>query len=294
MGACQTGIYNFFIEKLGQDEGKMKDSLTLTAVSQALKTRWLGRNLQFLAEVDSTNNLLKEMVSQGDEQSPPAGFVLFADFQRQGRGRLARRWEAPPGSSLLISMLFRPNWPVSQMNWLTMLVSLAAAETIAEQTELEVGIKWPNDVMVRQGGIWHKVSGILQEGDFAADGRLRWAIVGIGINVNIPADQLPEAITPPTSLMVAVGEPVPRLPLLVSFLERVEAGYDAVGNGRSPQQAWQSKLITLGQPVQVTHVQTGHSFSGLAEATDAAGHLLVRDETGKLHTITAADVTLRD
>jgi BirA family biotin operon repressor/biotin-[acetyl-CoA-carboxylase] ligase len=272
----------------------MEDLLSATAVSYSLTTRWLGKKCQVLLAVDSTNDLLKEMVQQGSDDSPPTGFVLLTEYQRQGRGRLARRWEAPYGSSLLLSMLFRPHWPADQANWLTMLVSLAASEAIAAHTELEVGLKWPNDVMVWQGRHWHKVSGILQEGAFDADGRLQWAVVGIGINVNIPADELPQGITPATSLLAATGKSVPRLPLLRTFLYRVEALYEEVENGRSPQLLWQNKLITLGQPVRVTHHQTSHSFTGIAEATDTAGHLLVRDEMGQLHTVTAADVTLRE
>lgn len=274
----------------------MTAHLSATAVSQRLTTRWLGKNCQVLPEVDSTNDLLKEMVQQGDDNSPPAGFVLLVEYQRQGRGRLARRWEAPAGSSLLLSMLFRPHWPAAQATWLTMLVSVAASEAIAVHTALaaeEVRLKWPNDVMVRQDHSWHKVSGILQEGSFATDGRLQWAVVGIGINVNISVDELPSGITPPTSLLVATGQPVPRLPLLCTFLERVEALYEEAENGRSPQPAWQKKLMTIGQHVDVTNTQTSDTFSGMAEATDEAGHLLVRDAMGRLHTVSAADVTLR-
>jgi biotin-(acetyl-CoA carboxylase) ligase len=100
-------------------------------------------------------------------------------------------------------------------------------------------------------------------------------------------------VTLPTSLLAATGQPVPRLPLLAAFLARVEAWYDGVGNGRSPHAAWQERLITLGQPVQVSYPQTGRTLLGIAEGTDAAGHLLVRDAAGQRHTITAADVTLR-
>ena len=271
----------------------MNDNLQATAVSQSVNTQWLGKQCQIMPEVDSTNDLLKAMIRQQNVDSLSAGFVLLTEYQRQGRGRLERRWDAPPRSSLLLSMLFRPNWPAEQMNWLTMLVSLAATEAIAHHTKLAVGIKWPNDVMVRQANVWHKVSGILQEGDFGTDGRLQWVIVGIGINVNIPADQLPDGATPATSLLAASGQPVPRLPLLTTFLNRVEELYDVVENGRSPQPAWQEKLITLGQSVQVTYTQTNRSFYGVAEATDSAGQLIVRDEAGQLHTITAADVTLR-
>ncbi|WP_420627304.1 biotin--[acetyl-CoA-carboxylase] ligase [Candidatus Leptofilum sp.] len=270
------------------------NELAATAVSQALSTRWLGQAYQFFPEVDSTNDLLKEMVQQGSEDDPPTGLLLLTEYQRRGRGRLERRWDAPPGSSLLLSMLFRPNWPAEQTNWLTMLVSVAATEAIAAHTDLTVRLKWPNDIVVQQSGQWHKVSGILQEGGFGADGRLQWAIVGIGINVNIPAAQLPDGITPATSLLAATGQPVPRLPLLATFLQKVEKLYDAVGNGRSPHPQWQEKLINLGQPVHVTQAQTGHQLHGIAEATDPAGHLLVRDKTGQLHTVAAADVTLQE
>ncbi|MCP4416399.1 MAG: biotin--[acetyl-CoA-carboxylase] ligase [Chloroflexi bacterium] len=273
---------------------KIMDELEETAVSQALSTRWLGQTRQILAEVGSTNDLLKEMIQQGDEKTPPTGFVLLADYQRQGRGRLARRWQAPPKTSLLLSMFFRPNWLAERMNWFTMLVSLAAVEAIAVHTNLMVGIKWPNDLMVQQAGKWHKVGGILLEGDFAGNGRLNWAIVGVGINVNIPADKLPSGNTPATSLLAATGQPLPRLPLLATFLSNVERLYDLAENGRSPQPTWQNKLITLGQPVRVTYTQTSQRFSGIAQATNAAGHLLVRDSAGQLHTVTAADVTLRE
>ena len=147
--------------------------------------------------------------------------------------------------------------------------------------------------MVPRNVDWHKVSGILQEGDFGSDGRLHWVIVGIGINVNISADQLPEATTPATSLLVASGQFVPRLPLLANFLNQVEKRYEQAENGRSPHQAWQDSLTTIGQPVRVTLPKKNHTFAGVAESTTEAGHLLVRDAAGQLHTITAADVTLR-
>ena len=271
----------------------MIDHFSAADVLESLTTNWLGRACQVLPELDSSNDLLKEMVREGTEDDPPAGFLLLTHYQRQGRGRLSRRWDAPPGSSLLLSLLFRPNWPGSQANWLTMLVSTAVAEAVAFHTSLTVGIKWPNDIMVQLGERWHKVSGILQEGEFDANGRLQWAIVGIGMNVNIPAAHLPIGSTPATSLLAATGQAVSRLPLLTTFLEQVETRYEGVANGRSPQAAWQEKLITLGQPVQVTYTASSQSFAGVAEATDAAGHLLVRDAAGQLHTVTAADVTLR-
>jgi biotin-(acetyl-CoA carboxylase) ligase len=164
----------------------MDDELTETAVQSALTTRWLGRHYHYFDTIGSTNDRLKEMVAAGDGQHPPAGTLLLTDYQSRGRGRLDRRWQAPPGSSLLLSVLFRPDWPAEQAQWLTMMASLAAADAIETATDLTVGVKWPNDLLVAGDGDWRKVSGLLLEGVLGDDGRLQSAILGIGINVNIP------------------------------------------------------------------------------------------------------------
>jgi BirA family biotin operon repressor/biotin-[acetyl-CoA-carboxylase] ligase len=169
-----------------------------------------------------------------------------------------------------------------------MMVAVAAAEAIEAATGLAAGLKWPNDVMVQQGDEWHKVGGILLEGQ-VVNGRLPQAVVGIGINVNVRADQLPETVTPATSLLTATGRPISRLALLLDFWQRLEQYYDT---GESPQPFWQQRLITLGQQVQVSQVGQP-AVIGVAETADAWGQLLVRDASGKLHTIAAGDVTLR-
>lgn len=272
----------------------VKDNdLSKTAVTDTLRTTWLGRPYLYFESVESTNVLLKEHLATADEAALPAGTVYLTDFQSAGRGRLARRWEAPACTSLLFSVLLRPGWPTQQANWLTMMASMAAADAIESLTELTVSVKWPNDLMLLSGHVWHKVGGILLEGDLGEDGRLRSVILGIGLNVNIPANQLPAAVTPATSLQVAGGRPLPRRPLLIALLSRLEAYYEAAGQGESPQPAWNRRLMMVGQPVQVTPTTGGEAISGIAEGTDPWGQLLVRDDTGVLHTIAAGDVTLR-
>ena len=268
----------------------MENDLSEPVVLNRLQTNWLGHTYHYFASVGSTNQLLKQ---HSATENLPAGTVYLADYQEAGRGRLSRKWEAPPRTSLLFSVLFRPSWPPLQANWLTMMASLAAAEAIEALTALTVAVKWPNDLMIMAQGVWHKPAGILLEGDLAEDGRLRSVVLGIGINVNIPAAQLPEAVTPATSLLAAAGLLVPRLPLLLDVLTRLEAYYDAADQGESPQPAWNRRLMMLGQPVQVTLTAGGRRISGIAAATDRWGQLLVRDEVGTLHTIAAGDVTLR-
>ncbi len=277
-----------------------EDELNEDAVRAALKSSWLGRPYHFVDSVDSTNDQLKRWAA---DPAVPSGTVLLTEHQSAGRGRLNRRWEAPSGTSLLFSVLLRPGWPARRAVWLTMLAGLAVVEAIEATTGLHPRLKWPNDVVLGEdqtpgndGGedrrVWRKVGGLLLDATFNADGRLESAIPGIGLNVNIPAEALPHAFTPATSLLVAGGRPVPRRPLLVALLECLERHYDAAASGQSPWHLWNERLITLGRTVQVTAGDIG-TLVGLAEGTDEWGQLLVRDEAGKLHAIAAGDVTLR-
>jgi BirA family biotin operon repressor/biotin-[acetyl-CoA-carboxylase] ligase len=271
------------------------DELSEVAVQAALTTAWLGRNYQYLDSVGSTNDHLKAMSVDADV---PEGAVLLADYQTAGRGRLDRRWDAPPGAALLFSVLLRPGWPAERALWLVMLAGLAAVEVIEAVVGLPARLKWPNDVVLDQDGQWRKVGGLLVDTALDSHGRLVSAILGLGLNVNIPATALPPAAMLPTSLMIAAGRSVARRPLLVALLERLEQRYEAARRGESPLSAWKAQLITLGQAVTVSSAGAGaagagESLAGTAEDTDEWGRLLVRDETGRLHTVAAGDVTLR-
>jgi BirA family transcriptional regulator, biotin operon repressor / biotin---[acetyl-CoA-carboxylase] ligase len=272
----------------------MDDLLRETAVLPLLPTQWLGRPYHYYETITSTNDRLKEMVAQGGVGNPPAGALLLAEYQSGGRGRLQRRWESPPGASLMFSLLFRPDWPAQQLLWLTMLASLAATEAAEAwlPAALPVGIKWPNDLMLWHDGLWRKWGGLLLEGSVGENGRLHHVILGIGLNVNMAADQLPEGITPPTSLSLAAGQPLNRQSLLLGLLARLERGYELAQAGQSPQPAWRARLITLGQAVNVS--QPGQPpLAGLASDVDEWGQLLLQTEDGRLLSIAAGDVSLR-
>jgi len=271
----------------------MESELIEPAVKAALSTRWLGRTYRYFPEIPSTNTALKEMIAAGDAHDPPHGTVLLADYQSQGRGRLGRAWWASPGSSLLLSILFRPSWPAQRMQWLMMSASLAAADAIEATAGLRIGVKWPNDLVVEQDDAFHKVSGLLVDGDIGSKGIVHALILGIGINVNIPADDLPKTSTPSTSLMESIGQPVSRIALLVTFLQLLEEYYEASVRGHSPQPAWKQRLVTLGRAVRATVPGAALPIVGVAEDTDAWGSLQIRDEHGHLHSVSAGDVTLR-
>jgi BirA family biotin operon repressor/biotin-[acetyl-CoA-carboxylase] ligase len=271
----------------------MASDLAPATVQEALTTRWLGRTYFYVDSIDSTNAALKEKAVTGNEQEPADGTLFLAEYQTQGRGRLERSWIAAPRSSLLFSLLFRPNWPPSRLQWLIMIASLAAAEAIEAVARLDMGIKWPNDLVVQFEGVWHKLGGILVEADLAGVGRRPPVVLGMGINMNMKRHQLPETATPATSLLVATGSPQSRLALLVELLQRLETYYEEIEQGHSPQPAWQRRLVNLGQRVEISRPGQLSPLMGTAEDTDAWGHLRVRDELGQLHVIAAGDVTLR-
>lgn len=264
----------------------MTETLDALAVEDALATIWLGHPVHYYEEVGSTNEAMQEMARLG----APSGTLLLADFQSQGKGRLNRRWDAPPGTSLLCSLLFRPDWPAERAAWLIMSAGVALATAVWQVTGLQARLKWPNDLMIPTEGGWSKSGGLLVEGSFA-DERLVQAILGTGVNVNMRAGDLPHADIPATSLQLASGEPVSRLRLLITYLAELERAYEAADAGHSPQEAWNELLITIGQEVSVRSTDSP-VLTGRAEGTDNWGRLLVRDRLGRVHAISAGDATL--
>jgi len=258
------------------------------SIRASIKSRWLGRPLHYYPALPSTNDLLVEMAAQ----DAPAGSMIVTDFQSQGKGRLGRSWLAPAGTSLLFSVLFRPDWPPERAAWLTMIAGLAAVEAIESVTGLPTNLKWPNDLVMPAGNRWRKVGGLLLEGKFAAD-RMYAAVLGIGINVNIKSGQLPSTIYPATSLLIESGRVIRRADLLGPILESLESGYEATDRGHSPHADWQSRLINLGLRIQVTHTGDGRTIVGIAEGTDDWGRLFVRDDSGRQHVLAAGDVSLQ-
>ena len=187
----------------------MSDSLAPDAVKPLLRGRF-GHVYRYATTTDSTQRMLA-----GDEAE---GAVAVAEEQTEGRGRLGRAWEAPAGTSVLVSILLLPAVDAPRLPELSLVAGGAVAQAIAEVTGLEPAIKFPNDVLL--GG--RKVAGILAE---SSEGRV---VLGIGVNANQTLEQLPVgAKTEPTSLRLELGVPVSRVRLLAAILFQLERAYDA-------------------------------------------------------------------
>jgi BirA family biotin operon repressor/biotin-[acetyl-CoA-carboxylase] ligase len=246
-----------------------------------------GWDIRYFARVDSTNTALLEAGQQGAVE----GLVYVADEQTAGRGRLDRRWSAPPGTCLLLSLLFRPPEPFTyHAPRLTMVCGMAMADAVETVSGVAVQIKWPNDLILTRAETWCKVAGMLSEIGSSVDSR-PFLVVGIGLNVNVPSELLPGLAPNATSLLAEGERPVERVTLLDVFLAHVEAYRAASLAGADVLDLWRQRLAWMGCDVHV-HTPTA-SITGIAEGVDETGALWLRLPDSTRQSFSVGDVSLR-
>jgi len=223
-------------------------------------------------------------VAQKNISTAPHGTVVLCEKQERGQGRLSRQWVSPIGG-VYLSVILHP--PMQVLSQLTILASLATADAIHETCGLDACFKWPNDVMLHN----KKVSGIIARSGQDEHGKL-WAVVGIGINANMMASEQPaEIVDTAVSLSQITGCEVLRHKLIISLLQNFERRYNALIDGGLLWHEWKQRLVTLGE--RVTVKSGAVVYEGLAEAINADGALLLREQSGELIVIPAGDVTLK-
>lgn len=247
-----------------------------------LGTELVGREVIYFPETDSTNIRAHDLARAGAVE----GTVVVADRQSAGRGRLGRRWESPPGVNLYASVVLRPTIPPRHAAQLTFLSAAAVARCVEESTGLRPTVKWPNDVLL--GG--RKVAGLLNELDAETE-RIHYLILGIGVNLNMRADQFPADLRyPATSLAIETGRTVERLAftrLLLGHLDRLYREYRA--RGFAPVlEAWQAFFDLVGRPVEVDCQE--YRISGQVLGLDADGALVLRLAGGMEQRVLSGDV----
>jgi len=250
-----------------------------------------GREVRFLAETGSTNDIALEAARAGAAE----GLVVLADRQTAGRGRLQRRWQAPAGSSLLLSVLFRPPDPFARFaGRITMGCGLSLVTAVQQVTGVPVILKWPND-LIHEGradsGGWRKLAGMLSEVAISDAGKPEALIVGIGLNANLGAGELATLAPNAGSLSSLAGTCVSRVALLDAFLAALDGQYAALLNGEDPASAWSAHIAWLGQSVVVS--VGDEVVRGEAIGVDGEGALLVLDSAGEQRRFLAGDVSLR-
>jgi BirA family biotin operon repressor/biotin-[acetyl-CoA-carboxylase] ligase len=228
-------------------------------------------------EIDSTNLYLRREARLG----APEGTVAVAEHQSAGRGRMDRRWEAPPGASLLMSVLFRPDFDPSELHLCTAALALAAAEACRRVGGVGPVLKWPNDLLVGEA----KLAGVLAEAEFEGSG-VPAVVVGLGLNIDWPG---PDGVGG-TCLRDLSSAPVDRDVLLGAVLDALATRrglLDSAPGRREVAAELRERCATLGQRVRVE--LAAEAVVGVATEVDDAGHLVVQTATGP-RTVSAGDV----
>ncbi len=258
----------------------IENNLSPASITSNLGTHFVGQRVICYPSLTSTMEVAKQEAQLGAVE----GTVVIADEQTAGRGRIKRVWLSPKGS-LALSIILYPS--VVNLSSLIMLASLAVVHSIGAVTGWRSQIKWPNDVLVDG----RQVCGILIESSVRAN-IVDYAIIGIGVNVNLKLSDFPEIQSIATSLSAELGRGVSRLGVVRRLLVEIERLYLALQAGGTIYEEWRDSLVTLGRRVRVKSGKT--VYQGVAESVAGDGSLLLRHSDGSLTRIVAGDVTLRD
>jgi BirA family biotin operon repressor/biotin-[acetyl-CoA-carboxylase] ligase len=269
----------------------LADSFKIADVATALAGTAFAAQVQHLHSVGSTNVLALEAAQTG----APHGSVWVADEQTAGRGRGGHEWHSAAGDGLYVSVLLRPQMALLDALWLSLATGLAVRGAIAAVTGLEADIRWPNDLLVdgrKCGGVLVETSAVASQAD--APAMLRYAVIGVGINVNhenFPADLAEIA----TSLRRESGQAWAREPLLVEFLRALERETDLLEaelRGASTGPELLERLAAASSWVRGKRVRVdeGGGYTGVTDGLDTRGFLRVAGDDGVLHTVLSGGV----
>ena len=286
------------------------DVMSKAEIESLMKTKWAGHPVIYHDQVDSTNTQAKRLgedlasggnmtfsgnlASSGNDTFGEAkvgaghGTLVVADLQTAGKGRRGRSWESPSGASIYMSILLRPDILPDRAPMLTLVMAQSVAEAVRELTGAEVGIKWPNDIVLNG----KKICGILTEMSAEID-YINYVVIGVGVNVNTP--DFPEMlVNTATSLKIELGQSVKRSALIAAVMKRFEENYETfirTGDLSGMQERYNSLLVNRNRDVRV--LEPGHEYNGRALGINSIGELLVEKEDGTTAEIFAGEVSVR-
>ena len=253
-----------------------------TTIADQIHTKWAGKTVHFARETDSTNLWIKRLA----KESAPEGTLALAEFQSAGRGRLGRSWEVPEGTSVMMSILLRPKFEPQYAPMLTLVMGMAVAKAV-KKLGFDASIKWPNDVVVSH----KKICGILTEMG-VRDGKIDYAVIGVGINVNIR--EFPEEMADKaTSLYLESGREFDRSQIPGLVMEAFEEYYEkfaATCDLSGLKEEYESILANYNQPVRVLAKEP---YEGVARGITDGGELLVEKTDGTIVAVSAGEVSVR-
>ena len=239
----------------------------LSELNSALANTIYFNKFHYFPEIASTNTAAMRAAAGGTEE----GAVFLADQQTAGRGRNGHAWHSDAGAAILVSIVLRPRIAAEQSLWLSLMAGVAAHNAISRTCGISCDLRWPNDLLIGK----RKVCGVLTEISAEADW-LRFAVIGIGINVNqsaFPAEIAGLA----TSLAIETGKAWPRTELLVALLESLQAEYlRALAHNGNATLLRQLETISSYVRGKRVHVDEAGGYEGVTDGLDERGFLQVR------------------
>ena len=240
--------------------------------------------LYWYPQTDSTNTQAKRLAKQG----APQGSVLIAGNQTAGRGRMGRSFQSPDGQGVYLSVILRPDCPPTELMHLTCAVGAAMVNAVENVCGIRPQVKWINDLVY--GG--KKLGGILTEMSLA-NGKVEYAVVGIGINClqmehDFPADIAGMA----TSLSMICGRTIPPQKLAAAMIEALWQMEKTLLTEKSRwMERYKANCVTLGKDIQV--LRGDQILPGKALDIDPDGGLVVRYADGSTGTVASGEVSVR-
>lgn len=272
------------IQNKGYHLASAPDVLSLSEIQSRIKTKMAGRHLLYYDVIGSTNIEAKKQA----ENNAPEGLLVVADKQEAGRGRRGRSWESPAGANIFMSILLRPVFSPAKAPMVTLVMALSVAQAIADVTDLEVKIKWPNDIVVNK----KKVVGILTELTMETD-YIQYLVCGVGINVN--QTEFPENISATaTSIYLEGGKKVNRAGLIEKVMERFEDNYETFCKTEDMSGLIEAyNRVLVNKETQVRVLDPKGEYNGLSHGINEMGELIVEKQDGAIENVYAGEVSVR-
>ena len=260
------------------------DSLTAAGIAALLDTDFIGKDMLVVPSLTSTNSVLKEQYLGRTH-----GFVLLAEEQTGGRGRLGRSFASPASTGIYLTILLHPTLPIQHIQFITIAAAVAVAEAISQTAGFDPQIKWVNDVLMEG----RKLCGILTEAVIEGEtGMVSSLVVGIGVNLR-PNPDWPDEVRAVAGALSEFGSVPRRAELAAAILSRFERAYTMLEQGErdSLLKRYRSRLCCLGK--EITVISPAATYEALCTGLDENGHLLVRDESGQEHTLSSGEISIR-
>ena len=261
------------------------DILTSEEIAQHLNTKNIGRDIRYYETIESTNKTAKQIAQQEDKE----GTVIISEEQTEGRGRLGRNWTSPKGKGIWMSIVIKPNIAPTDASKVTQLTAAAVYSALSEMG-IETQIKWPNDIILNE----KKVCGILTEMSSEMM-QINYMVVGIGINVNLDLEDIPDDIREKaTSLKIEIEEKIDRKELIGKILNKFEYFYELFINEGDISEAisvCRERSILIGKNIRV--IERKQELQREAIDLTENGELVVKDEFGNTSVVISGEVSVR-